>query len=193
MVNKEALEGMTAGQVMQLLQEVKERRRTAIALANGAIDGYQKAVNARDTKIRELRDDLNKQLASIADKAAALNAAMLQASLAGDGAEMEKAQRTLAELEGQRSQLNARLELLKGKPPRCNEAYTAMEKAVAESEKAAEQYSEDIQPIRELCENVIQTWSEIVEEIRDWNKVDRFFLDRAREHYSKENPNRKEI
>lgn len=193
MVNKEALEGMTAEQVMQLLQEVKERRRTAIALANGAIDGYQKAVNARDTKIRELRDDLNKQLASIADKAAALNAAMLQASLAGDGAEMEKAQRTLAELEGQRSQLNARLELLKGKPPRCNEAYTAMEKAVAESEKAAEQYSEDIQPIRELCENVIQTWSEIVEEIRDWNKVDRFFLDRAREHYSKENPNRKEI
>ena len=53
MVNKDALEGMTAEQVMQLLQEVKERRRTAIALANDAINGYQKAVNARDTKIRE--------------------------------------------------------------------------------------------------------------------------------------------
>ena len=91
------------------------------------------------------------------------------------------------------SELNARLELLNGKPPRCDEAYTAMEKAVAESEKAAEQYSEDVQPIRELCENVIQTWSEIVEEIRDWSKVDRFFLDRAREHYSKENTSRKEI
>ena len=193
MVNKEALEGMTAEQVMQLLQKVRERRRTAIALANNAIDGYQKAVNARDTKIRELRGDLGKQLASIADKAAALNAAMLQASLAGDDAKVEKAQRTLTELEGQRSQLNARLELLNGKPPRCDEAYTAMEKAVAESEKAAEQYSEDVQPIRELCENVIQTWSEIVEEIRDWSKVDRFFLDRAREHYSKENTSRKEI
>lgn len=193
MVNKEALEGMTAEQVMKLLQEMKEQRRTAIALANDAINCYQKSVNARDTKIRELRDDLGKQLAGIADKAAALNAAMLQESLAGDGAEVEKAQRTLAELEGQRSQLNARLELLKGKPPRCDEAYTAMEKAVAESEKAAEQYSEDIQPIRELCENVIKTWSEIVEEIRDWSKVDRFSLDRAREHYSKENPNRKEI
>lgn len=193
MVNKEALEGMTAEQVMQLLQEVKERRRTAIALANDAIDGYQKAVNARDAKIKELRDDLGKQLADIADKAAALNAAMLQASMTGDGAEVGKAQCTLAELEGQRSQLNARMELLKGKPPRCDEAYTAMEKAVAESEKAAEQYSEDIQPIREFCENTIKIWSKIVEEIRDWSKVDRFSLDRAREHYSKENSNRKEI
>lgn len=193
MVNKEALEGMTAEQVMQLLQEVKERRRTAIALANGAIDGYQKAVNARDAKIRELRDDLGKQLAGIADKAAALNAAMLQASLAGDGAEVEKAQRALDELGERRSQLKARLELLNGKPLRCDEAYAAMEKAVAEGEQADAQYSEDIQPIRELCENVIKTWSEIVEEIRDWNKVDRFFLDRVREHYSKENPNRKEI
>ena len=117
MVNKEALEGMTAEQVMQQLQEVKEQRRTAIALANDAINGYQKAVDARDAKIKELRDDLGKQLAGIADKAAALNAAMLQASLTGDGAEVEKDQRTLTELEGQRSQLNARLELLKGKPP----------------------------------------------------------------------------
>ena len=96
MVNKEALEGMTAEQVMQQLQEVKEQRRTAIALANGAIN----------------------------------------ASLTGDGAEVEKDQRTLTELEGQRSQLNARLELLKGKPPRCDEAYAVMNAAVAESEKA---------------------------------------------------------
>ena len=60
MVNKDALEGMTAEQVRQLLQEVNDRRRAAIALPNAAIDGYQKAVNARDTKIRELRDDLGK-------------------------------------------------------------------------------------------------------------------------------------
>ncbi|NCE66327.1 hypothetical protein D1159_17560 [Pseudoflavonifractor sp. 524-17] len=89
MVNKEALDGMAAKQVMQQLQEVKERRRTAIALANDAINGYQKAVNARDAKIKELQDDLGKQLAGIADKAAALNAAMLQASLAGDSAEFQ--------------------------------------------------------------------------------------------------------
>lgn len=193
MVNKDALEGMTAEQVMQLLQEVKERRRAAIALANDAINGYQKAVNARDAKIKELRNDLGKQLAGIEDRATALNAAMLQASLTGDNTTFDKANRQLNELDRQRSQLNAHLELLKGKPPRCDEAYTDMERAVAESEQADAQYSVDIQPIRELCENVIKTWSEIVEEIRDWSKVDRFFLDRAREHYSKENPNRKEI
>ena len=44
MVNKDALEGMTAEQVMQLLQEVKEQRRTAIALANDAINGDRKSV-----------------------------------------------------------------------------------------------------------------------------------------------------
>ncbi len=186
MVNKDALEGMTAEQVMQLLQEVKERRRAAIALANDAIDGYQKAVNARDTKIRELRDDLGKQLAGIADKVAALNAAMLQASLAGDSAEFEKAQRTLTELEGQRSQLNARLELLKGKPPRCDEAYAAMNAAVTESEKAVEQYCEDIGIIREFCEEALKSWTEIISALRSYEKVDNFFLDRARSHYDSE-------
>lgn len=187
MVNKEALEGMTAKQVMQLLQEVKERRRTAIALANDAINGYQKAVNARDAKIKELRDDLSEQLASIADKAAALNAAMLQASLTGDGVEMEKAQRTLTELEGQRSQLNARLELLKGKPPRCDEAYAAMNAAVAESEKAVQQYGEDIGVIREFCEKVMQPWTEITTALHHSGEaVSRFYLDRARSHYGSE-------
>ena len=187
MVNKEALEGMTAAQVMQQLQEVKEQRRTAIALANDAINGYQKAVNARDAKIKELRGDLDKQLAGIADKAAALNAAMLQASLTGDGAEIEKDQRTLTELEGQRSQLNARLELLKGKPSRCDEAYAAMNAAVAESEKAVEQYYEDIGIIREFCEKVMQPWTEITTALHHSGEaVSRFYLDRARSHYDSE-------
>ncbi len=187
MVNKEALEGMTCSEIMQLLQEVKERRRAAIALANDAIDGYQKAVNARDTKIREMRDDLGKQLAGIADKAAALNAAMLQASLAGDSAELEKAQRTLTELEGKRSQLNVRLELLNGKPPRCDEAYAAMNTAVAESEKAVEQYYEEIGIIREFCEKVMQPWAEITAALNHSGEaVSRFYLDRARSHYDSE-------
>ena len=166
---------------------MKERRRAAIALANDAITGYQKAVSARDAKIKELRDDLGKQLASIADKAAALNAAMLQASLAGDSAELEKAQRTLTELEGQWSQLNARLELLNGKPPRCNEAYAAMNAAVAESEKAVEQYYEDIGIIREFCEKVMQPWTEITTALHHSGEaVSRFYLDRARSHYDSE-------
>lgn len=187
MVSKEVLEGMSCPAVMQLFQEVKERRRAAIALANDAITGYQKAVSARDAKIKELRDDLGKQLASIADKAAALNAAMLQASLAGDSAELEKAQRTLTELEGQRSQLNARLELLNGKPPRCNEAYAAMNAAVAESEKAVEQYYEDIGIIREFCEKVMQPWTEITTALHHSGEaVSRFYLDRARSHYDSE-------
>lgn len=187
MVNKETLESMTAEQVMQLLQEVKQRRRTAIALANDAISGYQKAVDARDAKIKELRGDLDKQLAGIADKAAALNAAMLQASLIEDGAEMEKAQRTLTELEGQRSQLNARLELLKGKLPRCDEAYAAMNAAVAESEKVVEQYYEDIGIIREFCEKVMQPWTEITAALNHSGEaVSRFYLDRARSHYDSE-------
>lgn len=187
MVNKEALGGMTAEQVMQLLQEVKERRRTAIALANDAINGYQKAVNARDAKIKELRNDLGKQLAGIADKAAALNAAMLQASLTGDGAEIEKDQRTLTELEGQRTQLNVRLELLNGKPPRCDEAYAAMNVAVVESKKAVEQYYEDIGIIREFCEKVMQPWTEITAALNHSGEaVSRFYLDRARSHYDSE-------
>lgn len=187
MVSKEALEGMSCPAVMQLLQEVKEQRRAAIALANDAITGYQKAVNARDAKIKELRDDLGKQLAGIADKAAALNAAMLQASLAGDSAELEKVQRTLTELEGKRSQLNARLELLKGKPPRCDKAYAVMNAAVAESEKAVEQYYEDIGIIREFCEKVMQPWTEITAALNHSGEaVSRFYLDRARSHYDSE-------
>lgn len=100
MINKETLEGMTAEQVMQLVQEEKERRRAAIARANDAIDGYQKAVSARDAKIKELRDDLGKQLAGIEDKAEALNAAMLQEAIAGNGVEQDGTQRALTELQG---------------------------------------------------------------------------------------------
>lgn len=187
MVSKEVLDGMTAEQVMQQLQEVKERQRTAIARANDAITSYQKAVSARDAKIRELRDDLDKQLVGIVDKAAAVNAAMLQASLAGDSAELEKVQRTLTELEGQRSQLNARLELLNGKSPRCDEAYEAMNAAVAESEKAVEEYYEEIGIIREFCEKVMQPWTEITAALQHSGEaVSRFYLDRARSHYDSE-------
>ena len=187
MVKKETLEGMTAEQVMQQLQEVKERRRAAIARANDAISGYQGAVDARDAKIKELRDDLRKQLSGIEDKVAALNAAMLKASMTGDDAEQDEAQRTLTELEGQRSQMNARLELLKGKPPRCDEAYAAMNTAVAESEKADEQYYEDIGIIREFCEKVMQPWTEITTALHHSGEaVSRFYLDRARSHYDRE-------
>lgn len=187
MIKKEALEGMTAEQVMQLLQEVKERRRVAIARANNAISGYQKAVDARDAKIKELRDGLNKQLTDIADRAEALNAAMLKASLAGDNTAFDKAQYTLADLERQRSKLNARLDLLNGKPPRCDEAYDAMNTAVDESEKAVEQFSEEVDVIRKFCEEAMRPWTEIISSLRTYSSgVDRFFLDRARSHYSSE-------
>lgn len=187
MLTRENLEGMTAEQVMQQLQEVKERRRTAIARANDAITGYQKAVDARDAKIKELRDDLNKQLAGIGDKAAALNAALLKAAMAGDCAEQDKAQCALTELESQRSQLNARLELLNGKPSRCDEAYEAMNAAVAESEKADEQYFDDIGVIRAFCEEVMRPWTEITSALcGSHESVSRFFLDRAQSHYSSE-------
>lgn len=187
MITRENLAGMTAEQVMQQFQEVKERRRAAIARANDAITGYQKAVDARDAKIKELRDDLSKKLSGIEDKAAALNAAMLKAAMAGDGAEQDKAQRALTELEGQRSQLNTRLELLNGKPPRCDEAYEAMNAAVAESEKADAQFYEDIGVIREFCEEVMQPWAEITSALRgSGESVSRFFLERAQSHYSSE-------
>ncbi len=187
MINKETLEGMTAEQVMQLVQEVKERRRAAIARANDAIDGYQKAVSARDAKIKELRDDLGKQLAGIEDKAEALNAAMLQEAIAGNGVEQDGTQRALTELEGQRSRLNTRLELLSRKPPRCDEAYEAMNAAVTESEKAVELYCEDIAVIREFCEKVMQPWAEITAALQHSGEaVSRFYFDRARSHYDGE-------
>ena len=187
MVNKEALEGMTAKQVMQQLQEVKERRRVAIARANDAIKGYEKAVRARDAKIKELREDLHKQLTGVEDKVATLNAAMLKASIAGDDAKADKAQRALTELEGQRSRLNARLESLAGKPPQCDEAYGAMEAAVAESEDADKQYSDDIGAIREFCEEMVRPWMEITSALRHTGEaVSRFYLDRARSHYDGE-------
>lgn len=187
MVNKEILEGMTAEQVMQLLQKVKERRRAAIARVNDAIRGYQKAVSARDAKIQELKEGLNEQLAGIAERVAAANAAILKAAIAEDSAESEKAQRALAELESQRSQLNARLESLSGKPPRCDEAYAAMEAAVAESDEADARCREDIAVIREFCEKVIQPWAEITSSLCiNGATVDNFFLDRARTHYSRD-------
>lgn len=117
MVNKETLRSMSAEQVMQQLQEVKERRRSAIERANDAIRGYEKAVAARNAKIKELREDLHKQLTGIEGEVATLNAAMLQASITGDGAKADEAQRFLTELEGQQSQLNACLESLAGSRP----------------------------------------------------------------------------
>jgi len=188
MIAKEALEGMTAEQVMQLLQEVKARHSAAIAQANAAINGYEKAVNVRDAKIKELKDDLSRQLADIADKAEALTKAMLKASLTGDGAALDKVQGALTELEGQRSQLNARLDLLSGKPPRCDEVYAAMETAVSESKGADTQYAGDVAVIREFCEETVKPWSEIISAIGSTREgVSRFFLDRARGHYSSEN------
>ena len=184
MVNKEALEGMTAEQVMQQLQKVKERRRATIARANDAISGYQKAVDARDAKIKELRGDLHRQLTGIEGKTTALNAAMLQASIAGDSAKADEAQRALTELEGQRLRLNARLESLAGKPPRCAEAYEAMEAAVAESKEADDEYGNDARTIREFCEEVVKSWEEVLSSLRDRGAdVSQFFLDRARSHY----------
>lgn len=185
MISKEALEGMTAEQVMQQLQEVKERRRAAIARANDAIKGYEKAVKARDVKIQELREDLHKQLTGIEGRATALNGAMLKASIAGNDAKVDEAQRALTDLEGQRSRLNARLESLSGKLPRCDEAYEAMETAVSESEKADEQYRDDIAVIRELSEEMVRPWMEITSALKHAGEsVSRFYLDRARSHYS---------
>lgn len=99
MINKETLATMTAEQVMRQLQEVKERRCAAIAQANNAIKAYEKAVEARDAKIKELKDGVCKQLAGIADRAETLNAAMLKAAMAEDSAKMDEAQRALTELE----------------------------------------------------------------------------------------------
>ena len=187
MVNKEALEGMTAEQVMQQLQKVKERRRAAVTRANDAISAYEQAVKARDAKIKELRDGLHKHLADIADKATALNAAMLKASIAGDGAKVDETQRALTELESQRSQLNARLESLAGKPPRCDEAYKAMEAAVAQSKDADDRYADEARIIREFCEEAAKSWEEILSSLRNRGAdVSQFFLDRARDQYSKE-------
>ena len=187
MVNKEALEGMTAEQVMQQVQEVKERRRAAIARANDAIKAYKKAVEARDAKIKELREDLHKQLTGIEGEVATLNAAMLQASISGDGVKADEAQQALTELEGQRSRLNARLESLAGKPPRCDEAYGAMEAAVVESKEADEEYESDAKIIREFCEDVVKSWKEILLSLRDRGAdVSQFFLERARSQYSSE-------
>lgn len=187
MVNRNVLESMTAEQVMQLLQEVKERRRAAIARANDAINGYEKAVKARDDKIQELRDNLGKQLANTEDRAAELIAAMLKADVDGDAAGQDKVKDTLTQLEGQRARLNARLELLKGKPPRCDDEYEAMNAAVAQSQKVEEQCREDINTIREFCEKVIQPWVQITMELHHSGEaVSRFFLDRARSHYDSE-------
>ena len=187
MVNKDALRAMSAEQVMQQLQEAKERRRAAIARANDAIKGYEKAVAARDAKVQELREDLRKQLTDIEGKATALNGAMLNASIAGDDAKADEAQRALTELESQRSQLNARMESLSGKPPKCNDAYKAMETAVAESEKVDSQYAADASIISEFCEEVMLAWDKVKKELRyPGADVSRFFLDRARSHYDGE-------
>lgn len=187
MVNKETLVGMSAEQVMQQIQEVRERRRAAVAKANDAISGYEKAVKARDAKIQELREDLHKQLANIEDKATALNGAMLKASIAGNDAKVDEAQRALTELDNRRLQLNARLELLAGKPPRCDEAYAAMEAAVAKSKEADEQYQNDARIIREFCEEVMTSWEKNLSSLRDRGAdVSQFFLDRARSQYSSE-------
>ena len=187
MITREALEGMTAEQVMQQLQKVKGRRRAAIARANDAISAYEQAVKVRDAKIKELQDGLHKQLADIADKTTALNAAMLQASIAGDSAKADEAQQALTELESQRSRLNARLESLAGKPPRCDDAYEAMQEAVAESKEADDEYGNDARTIREFCEEVVKSWEEVLSSLRSRGAgVSQLFLDRARSHYSSE-------
>lgn len=187
MMNKETLATMTIEQVMRQLQEVKERRRAAITRANDAIKAYEKAVEARDAKIKELREDLHKQLTGIEDRATALNGAMLKASISGNDAKVDEAQRALTDLEGQRSRLNARLESPAGKPPRCDDAYEAMEAAVAESRDADGQYESDARIIREFCEEVVKSWEEILSSLRNRGAdVSQFFLDRARSHYSSE-------
>ena len=187
MVNKEALEGMTAEQVMQQFQEVKERRRAVIAQANDSIRVYERAVKARNDKIQELREDLSRQLTGIDDKTTALNAAMLKASIAGDDTKLDESQRALTELENQRSRLNARLESLAGKPPRCDEAYAAMEAAVAKIKGAEHQYASDANIICEFCEDMVRSWEKILSEFR-YRGVDvhRDSLERARQHYSSE-------
>ena len=187
MLTREVLEGMTAGQVMQQLQEVQERRRVAIARANDSITSYERTVSARDRKIRELKDELSRQLTDIADRVEALKPVMLKASMTGDGAELDRTQRILDELEGQRSQLNTRMKLLNGKPPRCDEAYAAMEAAVAESNTADTQYYDDICIIREFCKQTVSPWKDILSALENQGvSVSRFFLERAREHYSKD-------
>lgn len=187
MITKEILASMTAEQVAQLFTEAKQRRLSAAANANAAIKGYEKSVSLRDAKIRELKDDLIKQLSDITDKAEALKPVMLQATISGDSAELNRVQQALADLERQRSQLNTQLEFLSGKPPRCDDAYEAMEAAVAESKKADAQYEGEARIIRETCEEAIKPWKEIISSLSNRGEVvSQFYLDRIRSRYSSE-------
>ncbi len=187
MITKESMNTMTAEQVMDLLTKSKKQHAAAIERANTAVREYDRAVRDRNTKIREMTADLNKRLAEVEYKEEALKPAMLKATMLGGDVELDKVQRTLTELEQQRTQLGAQLELLSGKPPRCDEAYTAMETAVAESKEADEQYYADLKAIREFCEQAIAPWNDILSAIRERGvSVSRFFLDRARSHYSSE-------
>lgn len=187
MLTREILEGMTAEQVMQQLQEVKDRYNAAIVRANDAINDYQKAVNMRDSKISDLVKNVTKQLADNSTKTTALKSALLKATIADDTAEQAKIKASISKLANQRATLNAQLELLREKPPLCDEAYADMEKAVAESQDADVQYSADIRVIREFCEDVMQPWTEVISTLRHSGAgVSRFYLDRARSHYSNE-------
>ena len=187
MLNKKTLEGMTAAQVAQLLAECKERRITAAVNVNAAIRDYYKAVEKRDTKIEEMKKDVHKQLEAIADEAEALNEAMLKAAIAEDSAKQEEAQQALTDLESQRLQLNARLGFLDGTPPKCDEAYAAMEAAAAESAEADRQYGADIAVIREFCEEAMKPWEEIISSLDDRGEaVNQFSLERIRRKYNGE-------
>lgn len=186
MVSKESLEGMTAEQVAGILSEVEERWQAAVVKANTAIRNYEKAVAMRDNKIRDLVDSLTKQLADTSAKTAVLKSDLLKATIADNAAEQAKIKAALSKLATQRTNLNTQLELLSEKPPRCDDAYAAMEKAVAESKDEEAVYDKSISVIRKFCEEALAPWTEIIEGLRSYIRVDAFYLDRARNHYSQE-------
>ena len=186
MVTKERLEGMTAEQVMVVLSETKERWRAAADKANTAIQNYEKAVAMRDDKIRDLADSLTRQLEDISVKTASLKSDLLKATIADNAAEQAKIRTAISKLATQRTNFSTQLELLSEKPPRCDDAYAAMEKAVAESKDEETVYSESISVIREFCEEALTPWAEIIKTLRSYAKVDTFSLDRARSHYGSE-------
>lgn len=186
MITKETLEGKTAEQVARILADAKAKRTAAVTEANAAINAYQTAVKERNANLKKMTGDLQKQIAGITGKAEALKTAMLKATATGNSAELDRIQRTMDDMEAQRSKLGARLETLSGKPPRCDKAYEAMNAAVARAEEAEEEYGADARVIREFCEEVIRRWEGIVSSLRLYASVHRSGLERARDHYSSE-------
>lgn len=186
-ITKETLATMTVAEVAQFVTELMNQKDAAVANEKTAIWGYDAAVKDRDAKIQAVKDDLNMQLAEIASKADALKPDMLNASIAGDSALMDKVRRKLSALEGQRSELNAQLELMSGKPPRCDEAYAAVEAAVAKSEEAERQFKSDRDVIDDFCKEMVTQWKEISSMI--WaprSFVLKEDIERVRKRYSSE-------